>query len=106
MSSQALYDAKFHISQNFAATGVIGNSSYDIPGEVRLSVVVEEVGANNIIDVRGRLKDQAAFVSLQGVTGTSTGTTITTNAYDQVQFHCDTYDANGTPKLITSGFYF
>lgn len=104
MSVAQSYAQKFRFNKLFTGVGIVGPSSLDIILSKNLRVVVEGVGVTNAVVVRGRIFNQSAWVTLSTITGVSTGTTIDTSVYDQVQFEVTTYDASGTPNLVASGF--
>lgn len=98
------YAVKFRVYQTFSGAAIIGRSAYPSLLSKYIRVVVEGVGGSNTVIVRGRIFGQAAWVDLLTITGTSAGTTVETEFYDQLQFACGVYDASGTPTLIASGF--
>jgi len=99
---------KFHGEIEFTATGVIGptaSNPWFVGGENSLRIAIENVGGSNEVVVYGKIRNQAAFVTLTTITGGTTGTTVDISVIDDVYFECTVYSASGgTPKLVASGF--
>lgn len=98
--------SKFVAQKSFSATGAVGASAaepFNIRAENILRVIVEGVGEDNVIEVKGRVAGLSNFV----VIGTLTGVTdkiFDVAYYDQLYFDCTAYDADGTPTVFASGF--
>lgn len=98
--------AKAHVVSFFTGTGVIANDLKTRMAKT-LRVVVEGVGASNVITVKGKLMDQATFATTVGtVTNVSAGTSFDVSLYDVIEISCTTYEASGVPKVICSGFIY
>lgn len=108
-SSQKDLSNKFLMANEFTATGEIKPSGtenyYDVRAENQLRVVVEGVGGGNVILVKGRIRNQAAYSTLATINGTTSGTTVDISLVDDLIFDVTTYAASGTPKLVASAFF-
>lgn len=98
---------RLHFAKEFTGTGAAAGSSsrpISIQGYTQITVAVENVGGGNTLVVKGRLKDAASFDTLSTISGSSTGTNIAVDLYDEVYFDVTAYSASGgTPKVIASG---
>lgn len=103
MSNTNDFYGKPYLRALFTGTGVIAN---DLKTRMckTLRVVVEGVGATNVIAIKGKLIDQASFQAIATVTDVSAGTSVDVSLYDVIEISCTTYSASGTPKVICSGF--
>jgi hypothetical protein len=96
---------KLGINQKLIGTGLVLGGPFVISGSNHLSVVVEGVGGTNVILVKAKIANQAAFTTIETITGTSAGTDVDVSLYDLVEFDCTVYDPSGTPKLVVSSFF-
>lgn len=103
MTIQQNYGIKPRVAKEFTGTGILIN---DLPTTMcqSLRVVFENVGAGNVVVIRGRLTSQTAYTTLLTATG-SVAQTVDISLVDYVQIECTTYQASGgTPKIIASAF--
>lgn len=89
---------------DFTATGVIGNTTYDVGDFTDLRVVVEDVDGTNTVDVKAKILGATAFDVLGTITSVDK-LAVSVKDYDVVQFECTTFAATPGPgKLFASAF--
>lgn len=101
-------NAKFHVAKEFTATGDVAGSAsapFNVRAENQLRIAVENVDTTNEIVVKGRIAKQASWIDLETITGQSDGVTVDISLIDEVYFTCSTYDPDGSPKIVASGFF-
>jgi hypothetical protein len=90
------------LNRQIQSAGSLG--LFDITDDLVIRLVVEGAGASNAIVVRGRIKGQSAFNTLQTVTG-STSTTVTVATYEEIEIDCTVYNTTSTEvKVIVTSF--
>lgn len=106
MTIQQDFTQRPHIVRDFTATGQVGPDYLVTNMTGNLRVAVENVGGGNVLLVKGRLEGQSTWVTLETITGPTSGITVDISVVDQIQFECTTYSASGgIPKVIGSGFF-
>jgi hypothetical protein len=90
------------LNRQIQSSGSLG--LFDITDDLVIRLVVEGAGVSNAIVVRGRIKGQSAFNTLQTVTG-SASTTVTVATYEEIEIDCTVYASTGTAvKVIATSF--
>jgi hypothetical protein len=90
------------LNKQILSSGSLG--IFDITDDLVVRVVVENAGATNNIVIRGRIKGQAAFTTLQNIAG-SISTTVTVATYDEIEIDCTVYDSlSSSVKVIATSF--
>lgn len=99
------FESRAHYEQQFAGDGVI-LGPIKRRGEDFLRVVVEGVGETNEIQPQGRLLGQTNWQNIgSAITDVSEGVSVDISNYDEWRLSCTTYEADGSPKVIVSGFF-
>ncbi len=107
MSKARDYAGKLALKKTFSAIGVIGNEVYEALDAKTLMLVVKNVGVTNTVVVKGRIKGDSTWSTLETQTSVTTGlgNDIDISKVDELQFSCGVYDASGIPEIIVSTFF-
>jgi hypothetical protein len=81
-------DVKLNLIERLSSAGIIG--IYDISGEGKIRVVIENASGGNALVIRGRIKGQTNFVNLKTLSG-SDNQTVSVGTYDEIQIECTAY---------------
>ncbi len=101
-------NSKFRTKRTFSSIGDIGASEelpYNVRAENQLRIVVTGCDTGNEILVKGRIEGASTYATLATITGNTTGTTVDISLVDELCFECTTYEDDGEPTLVTSGFF-
>ena len=86
-----------------AASGVVGETEYEVFGEVKLSVATDFT-TSGTLTVQGRIKDSTAWQSVGTLSADGDFDTFDIDAYDYIRFNF-TVQAGSTGEIVASGFF-
>jgi hypothetical protein len=96
-------DKKFINFTHTAASGVVGDTEYEVFGEVKLSVATDFT-TSGTLTVQGRIKDSTAWQSVGTLAADVDFDTFDIDAYDYIRFNF-TVQAGSTGEIVASGFF-
>ena len=94
---------KLNFKKIITTTGTIGEDSYDVSGETKIRVVVENAAGGNSISVVAKINLQTSFVQIGVLSGTG-NFTVDVGTYDTIRFVCNTYSPAGDVTIVASSF--
>lgn len=94
-------NVKMGLNRQITASGSLG--LFDITDDLVIRIVIEGADAGNTVVVRGRIKGQSVFSTLQTITG-SANTTVTVATYEEIEIDCTSYSptVSGVKVVATS----
>ena len=96
--------ALIHFVQFFDAAGLATEGGiHEVEAESSIRTVIENVGPGNVVEVQAKLKKEGNWNTISTITGESEAAS-NVSTYDLVRFMVTSYEANGRPKIIVSGF--
>lgn len=90
------------LNRQIISAGSLG--LFDITDDLVIRIVIEGADTGNVIVIKGRIRGQSSFNTLETITG-STSTTVTVATYEEIEIECTNYQAIGTQiKIIATSF--
>jgi hypothetical protein len=97
---------KHRVNLPFTGTGFVGlENGYELHDEDMLTVVVENVASDNVLQIQGTIENAATWTPIYDIVGPGEFLDINIANYDKIRYTVSSYSASGTPKLVTSGFW-
>lgn len=94
---------KLNFKKIITTIGTIGEDSYDVSGETKIRVVIENAAGGNSISVVAKINLQTSFVQIGVLSGTG-NFTVDVGTYDTIRFVCNTYSPAGDVTIVASSF--